>query len=88
MEQARIAMGSELRLSAWTDDGAAALVAFEDVFQEFDRLDRLLSVWHPQSDVSRVNRAADRNAVVVQPELLEILEIGRQVSAWTGGKFD
>ena len=33
VERARLAMGSELRLTAWTRDEAAAVAAFDAVFQ-------------------------------------------------------
>ena len=38
-------MGSPVDLSAWTARETDALAAFEEVFNEFDRLDSLLSVW-------------------------------------------
>jgi thiamine biosynthesis lipoprotein len=88
VEQARIAMGSELRLTAWTRDAGAAFPALEAAFHEFDRLDGLLSVWREGSDVQRLNRAAGRHAVPVGPDLLAVLREARQVSEWTGGKFD
>jgi FAD:protein FMN transferase len=81
-------MGSELRLTAWTDDEPRALRAFERVFDEFDRLDRLLSVWHPQSDVSRINGAAGQGPVSIQRDTLEVLTLAQRVSEWTNGKFD
>lgn len=88
VERARVAMGSELRLTAWTDEEIRAVEAFERVFDEFDRLDRLMSVWHEDSDVSRISRAAGRDPVRVAPETLEVLEIAHEISEWTGGKFD
>lgn len=81
-------MGSEVRLTAWTADEANALLSFEHIFQDFDHLDRVLSVWHEESDISRLNAAAGRAPVTLQPEVIELLEIARQVSRWTGGKFD
>jgi thiamine biosynthesis lipoprotein len=81
-------MGSEVRLTAWTADEPRAVRAFERAFNEFDRLDRLLSVWHPESDVSRLNAAAGRAPVTIATETLEVLRTARQVSEWTGGKFD
>ena len=81
-------MGSQLRLAAWTSDEAAAAAAFEQVFREFDRLDALLSVWKPGSDVIRINEAAGRAPVVVGRDTLTVLEAAAQASEWTGGKFD
>ena len=81
-------MGSEVHLTAWTDDEPRTLRAFEKVFDEFDRLDRLHSVWKDASDVVRINAAAGRAPVRVSPETLEVLRVARQVSEWTDGKFD
>jgi FAD:protein FMN transferase len=58
------------------------------VFDEFDRLDRLLSVWKDGSDVVRVNAAAGRHPVQVSADTREVLQQGRQLGDWTGGKFD
>jgi len=88
VERTRVSMGTELRLTAWTADNEGAVRAFDRVFDEFDRLDRLLSVWHPDSDVSRVNAAAGRGPVEVDPVVIEAIETGRQVGEWTDGKFD
>jgi thiamine biosynthesis lipoprotein len=87
-ERSRLAMGSELRLTAWTTDDAAAQSAFDDVFREFDRLDLLMSVWKPNSDVMKINVAAGDHAVTVDKDVREILGIASQISVWTGGAFD
>jgi thiamine biosynthesis lipoprotein len=81
-------MGSELRLTAWTADEAAAQSAFDAVFEEFDRLDALMSVWRAGSDVLRMNAAAGERAVAVSADVRDALRTARQISEWTGGKFD
>lgn len=81
-------MGSEVRITVSVSDEPDALRAFEKVFDEFDRLDRLLSVWHAGSDVSRVNSEAGRAPVTVTAETLELLRTAILVGEWTGGKFD
>jgi thiamine biosynthesis lipoprotein len=81
-------MGSTLTLTAWTSDEDAAQLAFDDVFAEFTRLERLMSTWIPGSDVSRVNREAGVTAVPVSAEVRDVLKTARQMSEWTVGKFD
>jgi thiamine biosynthesis lipoprotein len=88
VERTHMTMGSELRLTAWTSDEAVAGSAFSEVFAEFDRLDNLMSVWREGSDIQRLNDAAGDHAVSVSREVLEALRVARQVSEWTGGKFD
>lgn len=84
----RLSMGSTLTLTAWTSDTAAARSAFDDVFAEFGRLEKLMSTWIPDSDASRINREAGVRPVPVSPEVREVLSTARQISDWTGGKFD
>src|SRR6185295_124453 len=88
VERSRVSMGSELHLTAWTADEAAAAAAFEAVFAEFDRLDGLMSVWRDGSEIVRLNAAAGVSAVPVSREVREVLLDARRISEWTGGKFD
>jgi thiamine biosynthesis lipoprotein len=81
-------MGSQLHVSAWTSDPSDAEAAFEEVFREFDRLDGLMSVWRDGSDIVRLNGAAGQHPVAVSAEVRETLAAARQISEWTGGKFD
>jgi thiamine biosynthesis lipoprotein len=88
VEQARVSMGSELRVSIWTPDEAAATRAASAVFTEFDRLESLMSVWRQGSDIQRLNAAAGGSAVAVSPDVIAVLQDARQISEWTGGRFD
>jgi thiamine biosynthesis lipoprotein len=88
VERSHVSMGSEVRLTAWAPDDAETLGAFAKVFDEFDRLDRLMSVWREGSDVLRINAGAGGPAVPVSPEVREVIGEARQVSEWTDGKFD
>jgi thiamine biosynthesis lipoprotein len=81
-------MGSEVHLTAWTADERAATSAFEAVFDEFDRLDALMSVWKEGSELERINRAAGDKPVPIGPDMREVLSVARQASEWTEGKFD
>jgi len=83
-----LAMGSELTLMAWTADEDPANRAFDAVFAEFNRLDRLLSVWKKDSDILRLNAAAGDHPVPVSKDTIDALVTARQVSEWTDGKFD
>jgi thiamine biosynthesis lipoprotein ApbE len=88
IERAGLAMGSELKLTAWTWDDRVAQATFDEVFSEFDRLDRLMSVWKDGSDILRLNAAAGDHPVRVSPETFEALRMAHDVSVWTDGRFD
>jgi FAD:protein FMN transferase len=87
-ERVHQTMGTEVRVSAATTDEARAETASAAVFREFDRLDAMMTVWQDGSDIARLNAAAGRQAVAVAPETREVLEIARQISEQTGGRFD
>jgi thiamine biosynthesis lipoprotein len=88
IERVGVAMGSELRLTAWTIDEAAARAAFDAVFAEFERLEAQMSTWRPGSDVLRINAAAGDHAVPVAADVRDVLRLARQISEWTEGTFD
>jgi thiamine biosynthesis lipoprotein len=58
------------------------------VFSEFDRLDALLSVWKPESDVVRINAAGGREAVRVSADTVAVINAALEASRLTDGRFD
>ena len=51
-----------------------------------ERIEQLMSAHLPQSDVARLNRAAE--AVAVAPETAAVLTLGLKVARASGGAFD
>jgi thiamine biosynthesis lipoprotein len=88
VERTRPSMGTELQLTAWTPDESGAVATFDSIFQEFDRLEELLSNWRAGSDVQKLNAAAGEHPVSVGTEIRDVIQVARQVSEWTNGKFD
>lgn len=88
VEDSRLAMGSTLRVAIWTADPPVARAAIAEVAAEFERLESLMSVWRPESDVVRLNAAAGDHPVPIGPDTREVLRAARQASEWTHGKFD
>ena len=86
--RAHSTMGAEVRVTIWSADDAAVDVAAAAVFAEFDRLDALLSVWKPGSDVLRINAAAGQSPVAVSRDTIEVVQAARATSELTAGKFD
>jgi thiamine biosynthesis lipoprotein len=81
-------MGAEIRLTIATRDVRRAGAASDEVFAEVDRLESLMSVWTPGSDIVRLNEAAGRHAVPVSADVFAVLQAAREASDWTGGAFD
>ncbi len=68
--------------------GRRAAAAADRVLGELQRLERLLSAFLPESDVSRVNAMAGVSPVAVSPETIQILETALRVSELSQGAFD
>lgn len=81
-------MGTRITVSLWTDDEAAAARGAAAVFEEFRRIDRLMTSWLEDSDVSRINAAAGVRAVKVDPEVIAVIRKAQEVARVTNGAFD
>jgi thiamine biosynthesis lipoprotein len=88
VERTQPSMGAQARFTAWTADEPAALDAFREGYAELERLEAMMSVWRPGSEIVRLNEAAGRHAVPVSPEVLELLRVAHDVGDWTNGAFD
>ncbi|HEY7374780.1 MAG TPA: FAD:protein FMN transferase [Polyangia bacterium] len=86
------AMGTEITLSAWTNDEEAAGRAFDAGYDEIRRIELLMTDWErpgePESDVVRINKAAGKRAVQVSAETLEVIQKSLEMSRRSEGKFD
>lgn len=88
VDRAFVAMGSQLRVAIWATNDASATAAADGVKREFDRLEALMSVWKPGSEVVRLNAAAGERPQPVSADTLHVLERAREASVLTRGKFD
>jgi len=85
------AMGTRVVLVAYTDpkhDVPTIKAAILDGFGEIQRLEKLMSTWVPDSEVSRINDAAGKDAVVVGPETFEVIDKSLWIGRESGGVFD
>lgn len=82
------AMGTRITVSIYTDDEAAAAKGAAAVFAEFERVDRLMTSWLDDSDVSRINAAAGERAVEVGDEVFDLILRAQDMARVSGGAFD
>lgn len=82
------AMGTILEIEIQGLEPQRAARALDELYDEALRLDRLLSVYDPASEISRLNRTAGRGPQPVQPEVEEILERSVAYAELTRGTFD
>ncbi len=65
-----------------------AMEAMEAAFNEARRLENEVSEWAPESQTSLLNRKAGKALIPIGKDLIEILQLARQVSEITEGAFD
>ena len=85
---ARPMMGTEVSVYLWSDDPEAGPAILESVFQEAARIDRLMSTYKDDSEISKINRKAAEVAVVSGQELYRLISRSLEISVLTEGAFD
>lgn len=85
---ARPMMGTEVSVYLWSDDTMAGQVALESVFQEAGRIDRLMSTYKYESEISKINREAAGKPFVADEELYRLISRSLEISLLTDGAFD
>jgi len=75
----------EAIIASSDDCGIAAAQAY---FDEVDRLESMLSIFNPSSELSFLNRNAAASGVTVGPELFHFLQLCRKLHAESEGAFD
>ncbi|HVQ02342.1 MAG TPA: FAD:protein FMN transferase [Burkholderiaceae bacterium] len=81
-------MGTAIRCELWHSDAGEAERALDAVMAEMHRIDRLMSPYKDDSELSRINRDAGRRAVPVGAELFGLIERSLQFSKMSDGAFD
>ncbi len=84
----RYAMGTVLEIELVGSDADALREELGALFAEVEALEAALSTWRPESELSRLNRAAGGPALRLSPPALELLERSLALARETGGRFD
>ncbi len=84
----RPAMGTILEITLFAPATPAARESLDALFEIASHLDASLTLYDPNSELSRLNRSAGRGAVSVAPELARILAASLTHSRLTRGAFD
>lgn len=85
---ARPMMGTEVSVYLWSDDPEAGQAAIDDVFTEAARIDRLMSTYRDESEISEINRNAATLPVHTGDELFKLIARSLEISKLTAGAFD
>lgn len=85
------AMGTHMLLAAYTSDKFDEGTLREKLgkaLAEIRRLEGLMTTWREESEISRINAAAGKQAVTVSPETLAVIEKSLWMSERSEGVFD
>lgn len=86
LRQSRLLLGTVVEIAALGPDPALLETAINAAFAEIARIEALMTPHQPQSDVSRLSAAAA--TATVSAETAEVIQIGQQVAAASGGALD
>jgi thiamine biosynthesis lipoprotein len=81
-------MGTLVEITVSHSDPDIIQTATTQAFDEMKRIEQLMSTYLPDSEISRINRAAGKEAIPVSPEVEEVIREGIYWSEQSGGAFD
>ena len=86
----RAIMGTEIRVELWLDDANSpqGKLLINNVVSEMHRIDNLMSPFKKDSEVSKINRLAATQKVIISDELFQLIKKSIQISQLTNGAFD
>jgi thiamine biosynthesis lipoprotein len=81
-------MGTRCAVELWAEDKTKGDAAISSVFADMHRIDRLMSTWKEDTEISLVNREAAKHPVKISQELFRLLQESVKYSELTQGAFD
>jgi thiamine biosynthesis lipoprotein len=81
-------MGTRVSVELWADDEARGRELVADVMEDYRRIDRAMSTYKSDSEISLVNARAATEAVPIGEELFSMLERSVALSVASHGAFD
>ena len=87
-EASRMSMGCVYAIEAYGPDALGLPRIVNDVFDEVDRIDRLMSHYRTDSALSRINAEAAHHPVPTDPELFDFIVEAMRYNRESDGAFD
>jgi thiamine biosynthesis lipoprotein len=81
-------MGTTIRVEVWHEDESVRQQGVDKVLAEMERVNRLMSPYIEQSQLSKINKYAHEGPVEVDKDLFELIEKSQEFSRLTNGAFD
>jgi thiamine biosynthesis lipoprotein len=81
-------MGTSVSAELWLEDETRGRELVEQVLDDYRRIDRDMSTYRADSEISRINALAAREPVPIDAELAALVERALNLSVLSGGAFD
>ncbi|MCW9031800.1 MAG: FAD:protein FMN transferase [Gammaproteobacteria bacterium] len=81
-------MGTAINVELWHDNKKIAEANIQRVFDEMHRIDRLMSPYKQNSEVSLINANASNHPLKISSELFELIKKSINISKLSNGAFD
>jgi len=81
-------LGTFVTITAYGENRERVNAAISAAFEEFRRIDSLMSIHRTDSELSRLNARAAAEPVVVSPDLFRVISKAQEIAAQTEGSFD
>lgn len=88
MSREEAIMGTAIRVELWHEKPAMGEAALDAVMEEMHRIDRAMSPFKPESELSRLNREAAKAPVPISKEMFELIARSIEFSELSQGAFD
>lgn len=88
VHRAFVTMGTVVSATLYVERESHAQHVLTRIYEEFQRIDNIFSLYKPGSFLNAVNRAAGRGAVAVTPDFFTLIDAARSFHAQCRGAFD
>jgi thiamine biosynthesis lipoprotein len=92
VQRAKPMMGTIVEITVIRDDSSPSRIPEEEIiglaFQEISRIDKLMSTYKENSQISLINQQAGIDYVTVEPDVLKVIKMAKAASMLSGGAFD
>lgn len=88
LKQTRMIMGTFAEISVYSNDEKTAGKAIDAALDEMERMDRIMSNYKDDSELSLLNKRAAKSPVPCDKELLDVINMSQYYSELSEGAFD
>jgi thiamine biosynthesis lipoprotein len=81
-------MGTRVSVELWDDDETHGRKLVDAVMEDYKRIDREMSTYKPDSEISFVNDHAAEKPIPISEELFNLIDVSLQISVASHGAFD